>query len=24
VMLPHGAHAVIYFGPGTAETLTAP
>jgi len=24
LMLPHGAHAVIYFGPGTAETLTAP
>ena len=24
VMLPHGARAVIYFGPGTAETLTAP
>ena len=22
-MLPHGAHGVIYFGPGTAETLTA-
>jgi hypothetical protein len=21
---PHGAHGVIYFGPGTAETLTAP
>jgi hypothetical protein len=24
LMLPHGAHGVIYFGPGTAETLTAP
>jgi len=22
--LPHGAHGIIYFGPGTAETLTAP
>jgi hypothetical protein len=24
LLLPHGAHGVIYFGPGTAETLTAP
>jgi hypothetical protein len=24
LMVPHGAHGVIYFGPGTAETLTAP
>jgi hypothetical protein len=24
LMLPHGGHAIIYFGPGTAETLTAP
>jgi len=24
LMLPHGGHGVIYFGPGTAETLTAP
>jgi len=24
LILPHGAHAVIYFGSGTAETLTAP
>jgi hypothetical protein len=24
LMLPHGAHGVIYFGPGTSETLTAP
>jgi hypothetical protein len=24
LMLPHGAHGVIYFGPGTAETLTSP
>jgi hypothetical protein len=24
LMLPHGAHGIIYFGPGTAETLTAP
>ena len=24
LMLAHGAHGIIYFGPGTAETLTAP
>jgi hypothetical protein len=24
LLLPHGAHGVIYFGTGTAETLTAP
>jgi hypothetical protein len=24
LILHHGAHGVIYFGPGTAETLTAP
>jgi hypothetical protein len=24
LLLPHGAHGVIHFGPGTAETLTAP
>jgi len=24
LMLLHGAHGIIYFGPGTAETLTAP
>jgi hypothetical protein len=24
LMLPYGAHGIIYFGPGTAETLTAP
>jgi hypothetical protein len=24
LLLPHGARGVIYFGPGTAETLTAP
>jgi hypothetical protein len=24
LLLPHGAHGVIYFGPETAETLTAP
>jgi hypothetical protein len=24
LIVRHGAHGVIYFGPGTAETLTAP
>jgi hypothetical protein len=24
LMLPYGAHGIIYFGPGTAETLTSP
>jgi hypothetical protein len=24
LMLPCGAHGIIYFGPGTAETLTSP
>jgi hypothetical protein len=24
LIVRHGAHGIIYFGPGTAETLTAP